>query len=387
MYGITETTVHVSHLELSSADVDNPASTVGRAIPGLGIYVLDARLQPVPVGVPGEIYVRGGQLARGYLGRAELTSGRFVADPYGAPGSRMYRTGDVARWNAHGQLEYAGRSDLQVQLRGFRIELGEIEAALTGVEGVAHAVASVWSDEHTGEKLVGYVVPRAGHTVAPSEVLERVGEFLTGYMVPDAVLVLDELPLTPNGKLDRRSLPEPVFTSDREFRAPRTPTEETIAEVFADVLGLERVGLDDSFFALGGDSIVSIQLVSRAKARGVVFTRARCSSSARWPVSPKWRAPERDPNRCCANSKAAASARSRSPRSCGTWSSVAAVSTATRRPSHSNCPPVSDAATSWRRSPPWWAGTTCSGHACGTTVPVSGCCRPPRREVSTSTRS
>ncbi|MCD2119456.1 non-ribosomal peptide synthetase [Rhodococcus pyridinivorans] len=272
MYGITETTVHVSHLELSSADVDNPASTVGRAIPGLGIYVLDARLQPVPVGVPGEIYVRGGQLARGYLGRAELTSGRFVADPYGAPGSRMYRTGDVARWNAHGQLEYAGRSDLQVQLRGFRIELGEIEAALTGVEGVAHAVASVWSDEHMGEKLVGYVVPRAGHTVAPSEVLERVGEFLTGYMVPDAVLVLDELPLTPNGKLDRRSLPAPVFTSDREFRAPRTPTEETIAEVFADVLGLERVGLDDSFFALGGDSIVSIQLVSRAKARGVVFT-------------------------------------------------------------------------------------------------------------------
>ncbi|WP_226949864.1 non-ribosomal peptide synthetase [Rhodococcus rhodochrous] len=272
MYGITETTVHVSHLELSAADVDNPASTVGRAIPGLGIYVLDARLQPVPVGVPGEIYVRGGQLARGYLGRAELTSGRFVADPYGAPGTRMYRTGDVARWNVHGQLEYAGRSDLQVQLRGFRIELGEIEAALTGVEGVAHAVASVWSDEHTGEKLVGYVVPRSGHTVAPSEVLERVGEFLTGYMVPDAVLVLDELPLTPNGKLDRRSLPAPVFTSDREFRAPRTPTEETIAEVFADVLGLERVGIDDSFFALGGDSIVSIQLVSRAKARGVVFT-------------------------------------------------------------------------------------------------------------------
>nr|WP_307854258.1 non-ribosomal peptide synthetase [Rhodococcus sp. B50] len=272
MYGITETTVHVSHLELSSADVDNPASTVGRAIPGLGIYVLDARLQPVPVGVPGEIYVRGGQLARGYLGRAELTSGRFVADPYGAPGSRMYRTGDVARWNARGHLEYAGRSDLQVQLRGFRIELGEIEAALTGVEGVAHAVASVWSDENTGEKLVGYVVPRAGHTVAPSEVLERVGEFLTGYMVPDAVLVLDALPLTPNGKLDRRSLPAPVFTSDREFRAPRTPIEQTIAEVFADVLGLEQVGLDDSFFALGGDSIVSIQLVSRAKARGVVFT-------------------------------------------------------------------------------------------------------------------
>ncbi|MGX6508347.1 amino acid adenylation domain-containing protein [Rhodococcus sp. SJ-2] len=272
MYGITETTVHVSRLELSSADSESTASLVGRAIPGLGVYVLDPRLQPVPVGVPGEMYVRGDQLTRGYLGRGALTSGRFVADPFGSSGTRMYRTGDIARWSASGQLEYVGRSDSQVQLRGFRVELGEIEAALTSVDGVAHAVAVVRTDSHTGDKLVGYVVPRAGAGVVPVEVLEEVGQFLTGYMVPDAIVILDALPLTPNGKLDKKALPAPVFVGDKKFRAPSTPAEVTIAEVFADVLGIDEVGVDDSFFALGGDSIVSIQLVSRAKALGIVFT-------------------------------------------------------------------------------------------------------------------
>ncbi|MFD6860663.1 amino acid adenylation domain-containing protein, partial [Rhodococcus sp. NPDC060090] len=272
MYGITETTVHVSHLELGADDSGSAASLVGRAIPGLGVYVLDPRLRPVPAGVPGEMYVRGEQLTRGYLGRGALTSGRFVADPFGPSGTRMYRTGDVARWSASGQLEYVGRSDSQVQLRGFRVELGEIEAALTAVDGVAHAVAMVRTDEHTGDKLVGYVVPRAGATVVPAEVLDEVGRFLTGYMVPDTIVILDALPLTPNGKLDKKALPAPVFSGDKEFRAPATPTEVAIAEVFGDVLGIGRVGVDDSFFALGGDSIVSIQLVSRAKARGIVFT-------------------------------------------------------------------------------------------------------------------
>ncbi len=272
MYGITETTVHVSHLPLAAADAGLAASVIGRGIPGLGIYVLDARLQPVPVGVPGEMYVRGAQLTRGYLGRADLTSGRFVADPFGAPGTRMYRTGDIARWNAQGQLEYAGRSDSQVQLRGFRIELGEIEAALTGVAGVAQAVAVVRTDERTGDRLVGYVVPRAGHDLESATVLDSVARFLTGYMVPDAIVVLETLPLTANGKLDRKALPAPIFKGDKRFRAPGTPTEVAIAAVFAEVLGAERIGADDSFFALGGDSIVSIQLVSRAKARGVVFT-------------------------------------------------------------------------------------------------------------------
>ncbi|WP_456239147.1 amino acid adenylation domain-containing protein [Rhodococcus artemisiae] len=272
MYGITETTVHVSRLELASDDSETAASLVGRAIPGLGVYVLDPRLQPVPVGVPGEMYVSGDQLTRGYLGRGALTAGRFVADPIGSPGTRMYRTGDIARWSASGQLEYVGRSDSQVQLRGFRVELGEIEAALTSVEGVAHAVAVVRTDAHTGDKVVGYVVPRAGAPVVPAEVLDEVGQFLTGYMVPDAIVILDALPLTPNGKLDKKALPAPVFAGDKKFRAPATPTEVAIAEVFADVLGIDAVGVDDSFFALGGDSIVSIQLVSRAKALGIVFT-------------------------------------------------------------------------------------------------------------------
>ncbi|WP_374229942.1 amino acid adenylation domain-containing protein, partial [Rhodococcus sp. F64268] len=272
MYGITETTVHVSRLELNSDDSETAASLVGRAIPGLGVYVLDPRLQPVPVGVPGEMYVSGDQLTRGYLGRGALTAGRFVADPIGSPGTRMYRTGDIARWSSSGQLEYVGRSDSQVQLRGFRVELGEIEAALMSVEGVAHAVAVVRTEAHTGDKLVGYIVPRAGATVAPAEVLGEVGQFLTGYMVPDAIVILDALPLTPNGKLDKKALPAPVFAGDKKFRAPATPTEVAIAEVFADVLGIDKVGADDSFFALGGDSIVSIQLVSRAKALGIVFT-------------------------------------------------------------------------------------------------------------------
>ncbi|NMN96346.1 amino acid adenylation domain-containing protein [Nocardiaceae bacterium YC2-7] len=273
MYGITETTVHVSYLELTSSMADgSSASVIGRAVPGLGVYVLDSRLHPTPVNVPGEIYVTGGQLARGYLGRPELSAGRFVADPFGAPGAKMYRTGDVARWNAAGQLEYAGRSDSQVQLRGFRIELGEIESVLKTGPGVANAVAAVWTGENSTERLIGYVVTESGAAVDTAAVLEHVSGFLTDYMVPDALVVLDALPLTANGKLDRKALPAPKFVSDRPFRAPETPMETTIAEVFADVLGVDRVGVEDSFFALGGDSIVSIQLVSRAKARGVYFT-------------------------------------------------------------------------------------------------------------------
>ncbi|MBJ8347536.1 amino acid adenylation domain-containing protein [Antrihabitans sp. YC2-6] len=273
MYGITETTVHVSHSALdSAAAASGAASVIGRAIPGLGVYVLDQRLHPVPIGVAGEMYVVGGQLARGYLRRPGLSAGRFVADPYGAPGALMYRTGDIGRWNSDGQLEYAGRSDSQVQLRGFRIELGEIEAALLRHESVADAVAIVRSDERTGERLVGYVVPRSGGAVDTTAVSDFVSGFLTDYMVPDVLVVLAELPLTANGKLDRRALPAPSFVGSLASRAPETELEKSIASVFAEVLGLETVGADDSFFALGGDSIVSIQLVSRAKSRGVVFT-------------------------------------------------------------------------------------------------------------------
>ncbi|MGR6027322.1 amino acid adenylation domain-containing protein [Rhodococcus erythropolis] len=265
MYGITETTVHVSFSALDSVMVRKATgSVIGRGLGGLSVFVLDDRLRPVPVGVRGEMYVAGGQLSRGYVGQPGLTAGRFVANPFGRSGSgdQMYRTGDIARWNADGVLEYAGRSDSQIQLRGFRIELGEVEAALLRVPGVAGAVAVVRSDVALGDRLVGYVIPEAGMDLAASVVSTRVSEFLTGYMVPDAVVVLEELPLTVNGKLDRKALPEPVFEV-REYRTPATDTELAVAAVFADVLGVERVGLDDDFFALGGNSLVATRLVAR----------------------------------------------------------------------------------------------------------------------------
>ncbi|MBF6464889.1 amino acid adenylation domain-containing protein [Nocardia beijingensis] len=268
MYGITETTVHVSFLPLAEHSADDPASVIGRAIPGLDAYVLDRRLHPAPVGVPGEIHVVGAQLSRGYLGRPGLTAARFVANPFGAPGSRMYRSGDIGRWRAGADdaaLEYAGRGDQQVQLRGFRIELGEIEAALLRCDGVGQAVALVRADEQPGERLIGYVVPDTGVGVDPAAVRAAVAEFLTGYMVPDAVVVLDALPLTPNGKLDRRALPAPEVTSTVAYRAPQTVTEQAVADVFAELLGADRVGLDDDFFTLGGNSLLAAQVAGRLR--------------------------------------------------------------------------------------------------------------------------
>ncbi|MDR7170526.1 amino acid adenylation domain-containing protein, partial [Nocardia kruczakiae] len=269
MYGITETTVHVSFLALDEGLADHPASVIGQALPGLEAYVLDERLHPAPVGVAGEMYIAGRQLSRGYLGRPGLTATRFVANPFGAPGTRMYRSGDIGRWagfDGEAALEYAGRSDQQVQLRGFRIELGEVEAALLRCPGISQAVAVVHTDHDLGDRLVGYVVPEAGQVADPGAVRSAVGEFLTGYMVPDVVMVLESLPLTPNGKLDRRALPEPKVLGEREFRAPVTPVEEAIARVFADVLGAERVGRDDDFFALGGNSLVATRVVARVNA-------------------------------------------------------------------------------------------------------------------------
>ncbi|SUE02485.1 non-ribosomal peptide synthetase [Prescottella equi] len=274
MYGITETTVHVTHLELDRAFAEAAdASVIGRAIPGLRVVVLDERLHSVPPGVVGEMYVAGEQLTRGYLGRSALTSSRFVADPFGAPGSRMYRTGDLARWNRDGRLEYLGRSDFQVKIRGFRIELGEIEAALLRYPGVAQAVVAVHRDGAGPARLVGYAVPEQGLDVDPQDVLGHVGRELTSYMVPATLMLLDELPLTANGKLDRKALPQPEFgTGAARGRAPETDVERTLAGLFAEVLGLDSVGVDDSFFGLGGDSIMSIQLVSRAKDAGLRFT-------------------------------------------------------------------------------------------------------------------
>uniref|UniRef100_UPI002456CA53 non-ribosomal peptide synthase/polyketide synthase n=1 Tax=Nocardia wallacei TaxID=480035 RepID=UPI002456CA53 len=266
-YGPTETTIMTN---ISDALAPGDSVTIGGPIRGMQSLILDSRLRPVPVGVAGELYLSGIQLTRGYHARPGLTSERFVAHPYLA-GERMYRTGDVVRWTENGEVEYVGRSDFQVKVRGFRIELGEIDTALTSHETVDFAVTLGHRTEVGSTILVSYVRPVAGRSVDVNELRDYVGGSLPEYMVPTSIMVLDEIPLTPVGKLDRRALPEPVFTA-REYRAPASETEAIIAAVFADVLGLEQVGLDDSFFALGGDSILSIQLVSRAKERGVVFS-------------------------------------------------------------------------------------------------------------------
>ncbi|MFD6860820.1 amino acid adenylation domain-containing protein, partial [Rhodococcus sp. NPDC060090] len=263
MYGITETTVHVSYREIGAELAEaGSASVVGVPIAGLRVYVLDRRLQPVPVGVAGEMYVGGGQLARGYLRRPELSSARFVADPFSADGALLYRTGDVARWVVSGDLEYLGRADDQVKIRGFRIELGEVEAAVLAQDSVAQAAVIVREDAPGAVRIVAYVVPAEGVSVDVDSLRDGVGAVVPEYMVPSAFVVIESIPLTVNGKLDRRALPEPVFET-RVFRAPSTPIEEIVAGVFADVLGVERVGADDDFFVLGGNSLIATQVVSR----------------------------------------------------------------------------------------------------------------------------
>ncbi|MGW0605145.1 amino acid adenylation domain-containing protein [Streptomyces sp. NPDC002640] len=257
LYGPTEAAVDVSFHEVLPGH-DGPVP-IGAPVWNTRLYVLDAALQPCPPGVPGELYLAGVQLADGYLGRPELTSSRFVADPFGPPGERMYRTGDLARWRADGQVEYLGRTDHQVKLRGQRIELGEIEAALAAQDGVDGACALVREDRPGDQRLVGYVTGSAD----PSAVREAVALTLPEHMVPTAVVALAEFPLSPNGKLDRRALPAPVHASGG--RRPTVAREEAMARVFAEVLGLGEVGADDAFFDLGGSSLLAIRLVARIR--------------------------------------------------------------------------------------------------------------------------
>ncbi|MFD7287024.1 amino acid adenylation domain-containing protein [Streptomyces sp. NPDC059863] len=265
-YGLTEATVN-STLWPAREHGGRPRGRVpiGRPDPNTRCYVLDDNLRPVPPGVAGELYVSGRGLARGYLGRAGLTSERFVADPYGPPGARMYRTGDRARWRADGNLDFLGRVDTQVKVRGFRIELGEIEAALAGHPSVAQA-AVVPDRDGDIVRLVGYAVPEAGG-LDPRELRAHLAGVLPEYMVPALVVPLDgPLPLTPNGKLDRKALPAPDWAAMTGGALPATKTQARLAELFREILKLEKVGIHDNFFALGGHSMASMRLLARIRA-------------------------------------------------------------------------------------------------------------------------
>ena len=274
-YGLTEATVN-STLWLPGAGWDGQTVPLGHPDPGTRAYVLDGALQPCAPGVVGELYVGGDGLARGYLGRPDLTAERFVADPYAPePGARMYRTGDLVAWRPDGELDFLGRADAQVSLRGFRIEPAEVEEALARHPGVERAAVVVREDAPGVKRLVGYVVPRrvaADDPLDPADVRAHCAVVLPDHMVPAAVVVLDDLPRNPAGKLDRSALPAPDLSALTTGVAPRTSREAALARLVADVLGLPSVGVEDDFFLLGGDSITAIQLVSRARGEDVVLT-------------------------------------------------------------------------------------------------------------------
>ncbi|TQC40107.1 amino acid adenylation domain-containing protein, partial [Rhodococcus sp. WS4] len=258
-YGPTEASDVVSCHEVRRGE--RVSVPIGSPIENIDLFVLDARLNLAPAGAVGELYVGGVGVGRGYGGMVGLSATRFVANPFGSAGGRLYRTGDLVSWTVAGELEYLGRTDFQVKLRGLRIELGEIEAALLADDAVAQAVATVVQTA-IGDQLVAYVIPAVESSVDVERVRSALGRRVPEYMVPSQFVVLEELPLTANGKLDRKGLPAPVFEA-KVFRAPQTPVEEIVAGVFAGVLGVERVGVDDDFFGLGGNSLIAAQVVSR----------------------------------------------------------------------------------------------------------------------------
>ncbi|WP_324197356.1 non-ribosomal peptide synthase/polyketide synthase [Nocardia cyriacigeorgica] len=261
LYGPTEAAVDVTFHEVT--DADTVSVPIGAPVFNTRVYALDSRLRPVPVGAPGELYLSGVQLARGYAGAPGLTAARFVADPFGdQPGERLYRTGDVVRWTTNGELEYLGRTDFQVKLRGLRIEPGEIEAVLGAVDSVVRAVVVVRDDHGVGEQLVAYVVEAEPDTVTPERLRAAAARALPGYMVPAAYVVLDALPVNASGKLDRAALPAPQ-RGTAEYTAPATPVEQAVAAVFTELLGQQRIGRDDDFFALGGNSLIATQVAAR----------------------------------------------------------------------------------------------------------------------------
>ncbi|MFC5722989.1 amino acid adenylation domain-containing protein [Streptomyces gamaensis] len=301
-YGPTEATVDAVVAELRESE----RPVIGRPVTNTRAYVLDDRLGPVPPGVPGELYLAGTGLARGYLRRPGTTAARFVADPFGAlfgePGCRMYRTGDVVRWTPDGQLDFAGRADDQVKIRGFRIELGEVEAALARHPGIAQVAVVAREDRPGVKRLVAYPVPAPGTLLDPAQVRAFAAEALPEHMLPAAVVPLPALPLTTHGKLDRAALPAPTRAAATTAREPATDRERTLCALVADLLGLDAVGADDNFFALGGDSIVSLQLTARARAAGLglspkdIFERATLAELAATAHETGGPAPAEDPD-------------------------------------------------------------------------------------------
>ncbi|MGV9413633.1 non-ribosomal peptide synthase/polyketide synthase [Nocardia sp. NPDC003693] len=270
VYGPTETTIVTV---ISQPMTPGGPITIGGPIRGVQATVLDGRLHPVPGGVTGELQLAGAALARGYLNRPGLTAQRFVANPFGKPGERMYRTGDLVRWTENAgrarDLEYVGRTDHQVKIRGFRIELGEIDAAMAKHPAVEFTTTIGHRTPAGVTALVAYVKPRAGTAPAVAELLAHVAELVPNYMVPQSIMLLDRVPLSPVGKLDRKALPEPVFTAGEGYRAPSTPTEAALCAAFAEVLGIERVGADDGFFELGGNSLLATKVVAQLRAGGI----------------------------------------------------------------------------------------------------------------------
>ncbi|VEP16803.1 Amino acid adenylation domain protein [Hyella patelloides LEGE 07179] len=284
MYGITETTVHVTYHPLTKADLKSTGSVIGSAIPDLQIYILDKHLQPVPIGIPGEIHISGAGVTRGYLNRPELTASRFITNPFvGAiramrsesfrESPLLYKTGDLARYLSNGDIEYLGRIDNQVKIRGFRIELGEIEANLGKHPGIQENVVIIREDRPGIKQIVAYVVLNQKLESASRELRQFLKQKLPDYLVPSAFVVLDALPLSPNSKCDRRALPKPErINSEIDSIAPSTPKEKTLASIWAKVLRLEQVGINQNFFELGGDSILGIQIVAQANQAGLKLT-------------------------------------------------------------------------------------------------------------------